>query len=75
MQLPGTGELLVILLILIILFGATRIPKIGDALGRGIRNFSNSLRGKPSEDSDERESNAAQKKDPHDHSNPSGTSH
>lgn len=36
---PGMGELIVILLIVLVVFGANKIPQIGDALGRGIRNF------------------------------------
>lgn len=37
--LPGGGEILVILLIAVVLFGHKRIPQLGDALGKGIRNF------------------------------------
>jgi sec-independent protein translocase protein TatA len=36
---PGIGELLIILVIVLIIFGAGKLPQIGDALGRGIRNF------------------------------------
>ena len=35
----GFGELLVILVIVMIIFGAGRLPEIGEGLGRGIRNF------------------------------------
>ena len=35
----GIGELLVILVIVLIIFGAGRLPEIGEGLGRGIRNF------------------------------------
>ena len=35
----GTNELLIIFLIVLLLFGANRIPEIGRALGRGIRDF------------------------------------
>jgi sec-independent protein translocase protein TatA len=35
----GIQELLVILLILVLLFGATKLPQIGRGLGEGIRNF------------------------------------
>jgi len=35
----GIGELLVILIIVLIIFGAGRLPEIGEGLGRGIRNF------------------------------------
>jgi sec-independent protein translocase protein TatA len=35
----GLTELLVILGIVVIVFGATRLPQIGKGLGEGIRNF------------------------------------
>ena len=35
----GTTELLVILFIIIIVFGASKLPQLGDALGRSISNF------------------------------------
>jgi sec-independent protein translocase protein TatA len=33
------GELLIILLIVLLIFGAGKLPAIGDALGRSIKNF------------------------------------
>jgi len=36
---PGPGELLIILLIVLLIFGAGKLPAIGDALGRSIKNF------------------------------------
>ena len=36
---PGMGELIVILLIVLVVFGASKLPGIGDALGRSIKNF------------------------------------
>ena len=36
---PGTGELLIILAIVMLIFGAGKLPAIGDAFGRTIRNF------------------------------------
>ena len=36
---PGMGELIVILLIVLVVFGANKLPSIGDALGRSIKNF------------------------------------
>jgi sec-independent protein translocase protein TatA len=36
---PGMGELLIILLIVLVVFGANKLPSIGDALGRSIKNF------------------------------------
>jgi sec-independent protein translocase protein TatA len=36
---PGMGELIVILLIVLVVFGANKLSGIGDALGRSIKNF------------------------------------
>ena len=35
----GLPEMLVILLIVILIFGANRLPEIGRGIGKGIRNF------------------------------------
>jgi sec-independent protein translocase protein TatA len=35
----GMPELLVILVIILIVFGAGKLPEIGGALGRGIKSF------------------------------------
>jgi sec-independent protein translocase protein TatA len=35
----GMQELLVILVIVVVLFGATRLPEIGKGVGQAIRNF------------------------------------
>jgi len=32
-------EVLVILVVVLLVFGANKIPQLGDALGRGLRNF------------------------------------
>jgi sec-independent protein translocase protein TatA len=42
---PGMGELLIILVIVLLIFGAGKLPQIGDALGRSIRNFKRSSGG------------------------------
>jgi len=41
---PGMGELLIILAIVVVVFGASKLPKIGDAMGRSIGNFKRALR-------------------------------
>jgi sec-independent protein translocase protein TatA len=41
----GMGELLVILIIVIVLFGASRLPQLGAGLGQGIRSFKKALGG------------------------------
>ena len=38
----GMGELLVILVIVLLIFGAGKLPQVGDAMGRAIRNFRSS---------------------------------
>jgi sec-independent protein translocase protein TatA len=40
----GPGELLIIALIALLLFGAGRIADIGKGLGQGIKNFKEGLR-------------------------------
>ncbi len=35
----GTQELLIILVIAMMLFGAGKLPQVGSSLGKGIRNF------------------------------------
>ncbi len=41
----GLPELLVILLIVIIIFGANKLPQLGKGLGQGLRNFKDSVKG------------------------------
>lgn len=41
----GTSELLIVLFVAILIFGAGRLPQIGDALGRSILNFKKALKG------------------------------
>ena len=41
----GIGQLVIVLVIVLVLFGAGRLPEIGDALGKGIRNFKRATRG------------------------------
>jgi sec-independent protein translocase protein TatA len=46
----GPTELLLILLIVVIIFGARRLPDLGKSLGEGIRNFRKSIGGKESQE-------------------------
>jgi sec-independent protein translocase protein TatA len=50
----GGGELLVIALIAILLFGASRLSDIGKGLGEGIKNFKKGLREDDASDGDEK---------------------
>jgi sec-independent protein translocase protein TatA len=40
----GIPELIIILIIIIMIFGANRLPEIGRGIGKGIRNFKESTR-------------------------------
>jgi len=56
----GMPELIIILVIVLVVFGAGRLPEIGGALGKSIRNFKRSSDGKdeieikPGKDDDEK---------------------
>lgn len=41
----GVPELVIILIIVILIFGASRLPELGKGLGRGIKNFKEANRG------------------------------
>lgn len=40
----GTPELLIILVILLLIFGASKLPQLGGALGKTIKNFKSEMR-------------------------------
>lgn len=52
MQIFGIGmqELLVILLICLLLFGAAKLPEVGKALGNTIKEFKKAMKGIDSDD-------------------------
>jgi len=41
----GTFEAILILIIILLIFGAGKLPELGEGLGKGIRNFKKALRG------------------------------
>ncbi|HDS16548.1 MAG TPA: twin-arginine translocase TatA/TatE family subunit [Proteobacteria bacterium] len=45
----GIPELVIILIIILIIFGTGKLPEIGGALGKGIRNFRKASHEKPDE--------------------------
>ena len=51
----GVPELLIILVILILVFGAKRLPEAGRALGQGMREFKDSVTGKSTDEGEARE--------------------
>ena len=42
----GTTELIIVLAIVVVIFGARRLPELGSGLGKSIKNFKASLSGK-----------------------------
>jgi len=40
----GTTEMLIVLVLVLIVFGAGKLPEIGSALGKGLRNFKKSFK-------------------------------
>lgn len=52
---PGFQELLIILLIVLVIFGASKLPQLGRGLGEGIKNFRQGL--KSDEPADDKPSN------------------
>jgi sec-independent protein translocase protein TatA len=55
----GLPELLVILVIVIVIFGASRLPQLGRGLGEGISNFKNGLRADEKKAVDEKKEKTA----------------
>ncbi len=41
----GTGEIILIALVIMVVFGASRLPQLGDGLGRAIKNFKRAVSG------------------------------
>ena len=46
----GPTELLLIVLIIVIIFGARKLPELGKSLGEGIKNFRKSISSREKED-------------------------
>jgi sec-independent protein translocase protein TatA len=51
----GPLEIIVVLIIALIVFGPKRLPELGSSLGRGIREFRNTVTGEKADDDDEPE--------------------
>lgn len=57
----GVPELLVILVVALVIFGPGKLPEIGGALGKGIRDFKKSLDSGASDDDPKIEGKAESK--------------
>jgi sec-independent protein translocase protein TatA len=60
----GVPELLIILVIIVVLFGVNKLPRLGKGLGEGIKNFKDSVRSQRSDSSEQNESNQGEAVDP-----------
>jgi len=49
----GTGEIILLLLLALLLFGAKRLPEIGRSLGSGMKEFKDSVTGTKRDDQPE----------------------
>ena len=49
----GTTELIIILVIVLVLFGASRVPELGRSLGSGMRNFKDAVTGRGGDDDED----------------------
>jgi len=52
----GLPELLIILVFVLLIFGVGRLPEVGEALGKAIRDFREAVSGQQNEDTSEKES-------------------
>ena len=48
----GMGEIVLLIVLALVLFGAKRLPEVGRAAGNAIREFKSALEGKPEDKSD-----------------------
>ena len=46
----GAGEIIIVLVIVLLIFGPKRLPDLGRSLGRGMREFKDSVTGKDKDD-------------------------
>ena len=51
----GMPELIIILVIIVIIFGAGKLPEIGSGIGKGIKNFKKATNDRPEEISSPKE--------------------
>ena len=58
---PGLTEILIVLAIIILLFGAKRIPGLARGLGKSVTSFKAGMREEPENEKDEKESETEKK--------------
>ena len=50
----GPLEIIIVLVIVLVIFGPKRLPDLGHSLGRGMREFKNSVTGGPDDENEDR---------------------
>lgn len=55
-------ELIIILVIVVVLFGASRLPQVGDGVGKMITNFRKSMKGAGKDDNEPPEEQDSEEK-------------
>jgi len=63
MGMPGLMEWVLIGLAVVLLFGASKLPKLGKGLGEGIRNFKSGLKGETETPTDKENESTIQKEE------------
>ncbi|QWK12652.1 MAG: twin-arginine translocase TatA/TatE family subunit [Aquificota bacterium] len=58
MHFPLPWQLILILLVVLVMFGASKLPEFGKGLGEGIRNFKKALSGEEEEKKPEKKEQA-----------------
>ncbi len=61
---PGPLEIIIILVIVLIVFGPKRLPDLGRSLGRGMREFKDSVTGKDKDELEPAPEGPAEKPEP-----------
>ncbi len=59
----GIPELAIIVVVILLIFGAKRLPEIGTSMGKGIRTFKNALMGEEEKEEAEKQTTASGKDD------------
>lgn len=59
----GTQELIIILVLVLVIFGAGKLPQVGGALGKSLRNFKDGIRESDEEEQKEKDEIENKKED------------
>lgn len=59
----GTQELIIILVLVLVIFGAGKLPQVGGALGKSLRNFKEGIKDDEEAQKEEKSVNIEDKKD------------